>query len=415
MSSGIDGGPTDGWSGALRANAEAVVDEVYAGVLKRQPAALERKHFADHLRSTGSLRGMLAAAIHGVEFQQLVQPVIARGFDAQADLPHLAKRIAIVSNLQGKPIADAMQVLTARRAPTYYQVTPEGLDPGRIAAVMRELLVAHDIVLTQPAIAQRVLQLAPELEGRIELFPSVTFAAYHPDNCGVFQPTSGRAVMGALGPYHSSIAYFAYRAGMDVPETLKHFSGPVYETLRFHDYWRASSQALCREGVRANLPLDEVLPQWAGQGCFMHTHNHPRLGVSVDLAKALLQRMGEKTLLVEARDYLQDTFAAQVTWPVYPEIAERLGIRGSYLFKPGSVGPIDACGLRLLDLEQFVSASFEAFDQVDSEDLACDRPFSDRYREVFGDGRRLPHPVPLADDELLAEALFLARILCDEE
>ncbi len=218
-------------SGALQANAEAVVDEVYGGVLKRQPAALERKHWADNLRSNGSLKGMLAAAIHGVEFQQLVQPVIARGLDAQADLPHLAKRIAIVSNLQGKPIADAMQVLTARRAPTYYQVTPEGLDPGRIAGVMHELLAAHDCVLTQPVIAERVLRLAPELEGRIELFPSVTFAAYHPDVCGVFEETSGRAVMGALGPYHSSIAYFAYRAGMDVRETLKHFGGPVYENV----------------------------------------------------------------------------------------------------------------------------------------------------------------------------------------
>jgi hypothetical protein len=350
-----------------------------------------------------------------LEFQQLVQPVIASGFDAQADLPHLANRVAIVSNLQGKPIADAIQVLTARRAPTYHQVTPEGLDPGRIAGLMRELLSAHDCVLTQPIIAERVLRVAPELEERIELFPSVTFAAYHPDVCGVFQPSSGRAVMGTLGPYHSSIAYFAYRAGMDVREALRHFSGPVYETLRFHDYWRASSQALCREGVRANLPLDEFLPQWAGQGCFMHTHNHPRLGVSVDLARALLQRMGEKTLPVEARDYMQDTFAAQVTWPVYLEIAERLGMRGSYLFKPGSVGPIDACGLRLLDLEQFVSASFEAFDQVDPENLACDRPFSDRYREVFGNGSHHPHPMPLADDELLAEALFLARIPCDEE
>jgi hypothetical protein len=388
MSSGIDSGLPDAWSGALRANAEAVVDEVYGGVLKREPAAQERRHWADHLRSDGSLRGMLAAAIHGVEFQQLVQPGIASSFDAQADLPHLDKRIAIVSNLQGKPIADAMQVLTTRRAPTYYQVTAEGLDPGRIAAVMRELLAAHESVLTQPVIAQRVLRLAPELGGRIELFPSVTFAAYHPDNCGVFQTTNGRAVMGALGPYHSSIAFFAYRAGMDVRETLKHFSGPVYETLRFHDYWGASSQTLYREGVRANLPLDELLPQWAAQGCFMHTLNHPRLGVSVDIAKALLKRQGERTLPVEALDYLQDTFAAHVTWPVYPEIAERLGIRGSYLFKPSSAGPVDAYGLRLLDLEQFVSASFQAFEQVDPKDLACDRPFSERYREVFGDGRR---------------------------
>jgi hypothetical protein len=223
----------------------------------------------DYLRSNGSLKGMLAAAVGGVEFQQLVQPVVASGFDAQADLPHLAKRIAIVSDCQGKPIADAMQVLTACRAPTHYKVTAEALDqPIRVAAMMRKLLAAHDIVLTQPAIAERVLRLAPEMGRSIELFPCVTFAAYHPDLCSVHDATSMRAVVGALGPYHSSIAYFAFRAGMGVRETLKHFSGPVYEALWFHDYWRASSQALRRGRGSRGLAARRFPAAVGGSGLF---------------------------------------------------------------------------------------------------------------------------------------------------
>ncbi len=125
--------------------------------------------------------------------------------------------------------------------------------------------------------------------------------------------------------------------------------------------------------------------------------------MSVDVAKALLHRMGEEPLPVEALDYLQDTFAVHATWPwADPEIAEQLGIRGSYLFKPSSVGPVEACGLRLLDLEQFVSASFEAFHKVDPKDLASDRPFSERYREIFGDDRRSQIAMSVAPSHLLA-------------
>jgi hypothetical protein len=58
-----------------------------------------------------------------------------------------------------------------RGASTNYHVTTEEFDqPVRVAAVMRELLAAHDIVLTQPASAERVLRLAPELGRRMELF-----------------------------------------------------------------------------------------------------------------------------------------------------------------------------------------------------------------------------------------------------
>jgi hypothetical protein len=136
----------------------------------------------------------------------------------------------------------------------------------------------------------------------------------------------------------------------------------------------------------------------------MHAHNHPRLRVLLDVAKALLERLGENTLPVEALDYLQDTFAVSATWPVYPEIAERLGIRGSYLFKPASVGPVDVRGLRLLDLEQFVNASFEAFRQVGRKDLGSDRAFSDRYREVFGDSRRLCIAISVAASDPAPDA-----------
>ena len=260
---------------------------------------------------------------------------------------------------------------------------------------------------------KRYSKLAPEL-GTYRAVPLRDLRCLPPDNCGVYRPTSGRAVIGAWAVLATSIAYFACRAGMDVPETLKTSVARSTRPSGLTTTGRRRRRHCVGRDSR-HLPLDGFLPQWAGQGCFMYTLNHPRLGVSVYVAKALLQRMGEKTLPVHALDYLQDTFAAHVTWPVYPEIARATGHPWQLSLKPSSVGPVGACGLRLLDLEQFVSASFEAFHQVDPKDLACDRPFSDRYRQVFGmiavhtiavsvAPSDLPAPDAPADTEMTAAA-----------
>jgi len=63
----------------------------------------------------------------------------------------------------------------------------------------------------------------------------------------------------------------------------------------------------------------------------MHTINHPVIEVMFDMARALLTHLDQPIYADVAPP--PDNLAS-VVWPIYPEIGERLGVAGSYLFKP---------------------------------------------------------------------------------
>ena len=84
----------------------------------------------------------------------------------------------------------------------------------------------------------------------------------------------------------------------------------------------------------------------------MYAHNHPRITVVRDIARAVLARAG---IEAEYGDALPaDNLANGPVYPVYPEIAERLGVEGSLLFKTGG-------RYRFLRLPDFIEASFTAY------------------------------------------------------
>ena len=58
---------------------------------------------------------------------------------------------------------------------------------------------------------------------------------------------------------------------------------------------------------------------------------------------------------MEIEDYLGDELVRDVVWPVYPPIAERYGLTGSYLFKTKPRGDDFPT---LYDLPGFIAASF---------------------------------------------------------
>ncbi len=309
-------------------------------------------------------------------------------------------RMTVFSNCQGEGVASAIQTFIGGRMPTIHAVGQLALDnPALLVEPLRELARHHDVILMQPALAALALPHLPELEQRIQRFPNITFPAFHPDICYVLRGHGKTHLDGPAGPYHSSIAYNAWRVGMNVRETLDLFRDEVYQTLRFHDYWDASATRLCAEGQAAGLPLEGLLARWRLRGCFMHAHNHPTVGVLVDVARALLLRMGVDVPAVEPADFLHDALASGPVWPVYPELAARLGVPGSYTFKASNGNQSVRTALRLFDLEAMVEESFAAFASVGRDELRCDRPFSDRYREVFGDAARQrtrPTPLPAA-------------------
>lgn len=110
----------------------------------------------------------------------------------------------------------------------------------------------------------------------------------------------------------------------------------------------------------ANYGLDmgEEFAAWHARGPFMHSINHPRGFVLADVARAAAIRAG---LLDAAAPHVVppfDQLSVDTIWPVYPEIAEALGVPASLLFKRYShpVGPL--ANTLYLGLPQLVRESY---------------------------------------------------------
>lgn len=277
------------------------------------------------------------------------------------------------------------------RAMTYNEVAADALQLA--PAVMEQLhsgqtdlaaLVAeNDLIAVQSNFteARRMLeQAAPHAQDKIRLVPGIHFAAFHPDLVYVRNRQSGH-VGGPMGGYQSSIAFYGWRQGLSVRETVGLFAEEVFDALGFFDYWDSSMASLAQMGKDGGVALAGLAERWFSHGCWMHSINHPKLFVLADVAGAVLAREG---LAVQpgAEQFVYDEFADSAVWPVYPEIGRKLGIPGHYRFhKPhGKLRGRRAASV--VGLEEFVRASFNTFSKCRREDLVCDRLDSPRYHSL---------------------------------
>ncbi|HEX4158977.1 MAG TPA: GSCFA domain-containing protein [Rhizomicrobium sp.] len=203
-------------------------------------------------------------------------------------------------------------------------------------------------------------------------FPRISTPGFHPDI------VHGREYENTPSPmrgYSSSIVLKAWSEGVPVHAALALFNADVFERLGFFDYFEAGKLQLLEEGREAGIPLEDHLERWLADGCFMHTSNHPKVRVMVDIAHALLAKTD---LDWKPLENPVDRRAGGCGWPVYPEIAARIGVEGSYAFRMHSLD-----GARILDLKEFVEQCFEMYAREKMPRVAStERLASPRYANI---------------------------------
>ncbi|WP_169579895.1 GSCFA domain-containing protein [Rubritepida flocculans] len=221
--------------------------------------------------------------------------------------------------------------------------------------------------------------------GPVLYWPGLSFAGYHPD---VVVASAGGQLLsgGPIGPLHSALVLLGWRLGLGLKATLDLFREDVFERLGYFSAWDYGKTALLNEGRRTDVPLDALFPRWEASGPFMYSHTHPRLDVLADVARGLLSALG---MTPEVSGPLPpDWLATREILPIYPEIARRLNVQGSYCFRPGQDKPS-------LDLEAFATQSFALYDRHDRDEISCARfntpPWLDLIRDLTG--RPAPPPV----------------------
>jgi hypothetical protein len=244
-------------------------------------------------------------------------------------------RIAVVGNCQSFGIAYAMRLLDLEAEVAQFSIVSKSWTDMRTLA---RTLQTYDHVFAQD-FAPGYLRggacdvLQNELGGAV-WFPSLAFSAYHPDLILISDPTRGNHLVNcATGPYHSALAFFAYRAGLPAEAALRLFRREVFDALGYFQIWQGAADALLEQGHQFGLDLRSDFLRWARRGCFMYSINHPKPHVLYDIARLLLRGVGRSHAPIDFDTYAVDDIVRGYVFPVYPEIAEFYNVSGSYIFK----------------------------------------------------------------------------------
>ncbi|MBV9394777.1 MAG: hypothetical protein JOZ84_10220 [Methylobacteriaceae bacterium] len=285
-----------------------------------------------------------------------------------------APRIAVVANCQSFGTAYAMKLLnldaTVHRFPVLFKSWTS-------AKMLTRALKLYDHVFFQPFGPGYVRggaweEIVPELKDPI-LLPTLIFNGFHPDQVYVSnRDKPGEMIAGPMGPYHSALAFFAYRAGLPVDGALQLFNREVFEVVGYFDVWNDAVAAFLKEGKHFGLDFREDILRWTRRGCFMYSSLHPKPFVFLDYARQLMEKAGIATQPVNFDDYAVDDLVRGAVYPVYPEIAEFYGIKGSYVFKGAKFSFELGLG-DFWDLRQFVTECYRVYTKYEGKQLTNER------------------------------------------
>jgi hypothetical protein len=303
--------------------------------------------------------------------RRVIATLLSRSFRRPTSGP----RIAVVANCQSFGLAYATKLLnldaTVHRFPIIFKSWTDG-------KTLVRTLKRYDYVFFQPFGPGYVRggsghPIVDELTNAIRL-PTLIFTGFHPDQVHIYDRAKGEGVpiLGPLGPYHSALALFAYRAGLPIDAALRLFNRDVFEIVGYFDVWNGATEAFFTEGQKFSLDFREDLLRWTRRGCFMYSSNHPKPFVFFDFARQLMRKAGIPTNPVAFDDYAIDDLVRGFVYPVYPEIAEFYGIAGSYVFKGAHFSFGTDVG-QFWDLRGFVAECYRTYAKYQPNQLMNER------------------------------------------
>jgi len=188
--------------------------------------------------------------------------------------------------------------------------------------------------------------------------PCFSFTGYHPDCCYI-TAEGERITDGLIGPYHSMIALAGYKEQIGPAATARFFNDRIFEQAGYYSQWLAQRDRMIERFSEFGYDISGIFRK-AGRGrSFMHTIDHPDIVLMTELAKVVLRRLD--------RPYREDAplpvdALASMSWPVYPEVGEQLGVAGDYCFRPTDQ-------YTSLDLNEYLDEAFASFGRWDRSQL----------------------------------------------
>lgn len=277
-------------------------------------------------------------------------------------------RIVVLGNCQAHGVAHGLAHLLPEAVIQVAQIDAGPGTPRGVAAA--QLIQGCDMVFAQPLDARwgalRIDALAAA-GLRVAAVPRVLFDGYHPDV--TYLKHHNRTPSSPVGAYHSSIVAAAF--SLDVPEadvpTL--FNRLVYARLGHFDAFGKARTLLAETLAPYGPRFAGLFEAWHARGPFMHTINHPHVFVLADVARAAAIAAGllpeDTPPVTPAYDHL----AANTIWPVYPEIADALGVTGGMVFKRAA--PAGGADALHLGLNALIRDSYALYRRMPAGTFGC--------------------------------------------
>lgn len=270
-------------------------------------------------------------------------------------------RHLVISNCQAAGLANCLETATNLKADRFTHLDFEARKDEILGNVKK-----YRLVLVAPFI-ERYCE-AGALRGKnIVHVPVFNFDGHHPDHCNLTEAG------GPLRGNYSIISLAAFRLGMPLRRAVECFNGEVYKALGYFDHWEASRRNFLDSFSRTSrLDLAQDLVEWSRRGPLAYVPSHPKIACLRDIVRRVLEKAG---IAHSGADFLPpDNLARGAAFPVYPEIGSRLGVPGSYWFKPPN-------SFAMLSLKDFIAGSYDYF--TDKPDLAPTRPYVKRYERAL--------------------------------
>jgi hypothetical protein len=256
-------------------------------------------------------------------------------------------RIVVVGNCQAESIAACLRVLIPGYEVRYLSWSQAGttVEPDDPAAAIRsaDILARQMIPKTGPDWFDALRERADAV-----VLPRIAFTGLHPDWIGMH----GTGLQSALGANYSILAIAAFRLCVPSRRVADLFNAYTYARLGYFDEFHLGAAHMRLQ--KADITVD--FDAWKGKGAFLHLPNHPTIEMIWSIAQQVCRRAGLAPIAAEPPP---DPLLIYARWPVYPEIARRLGFEGSLQFRPPA-------SEHTLDLEQMIHETFRSLEPIDA-------------------------------------------------
>jgi hypothetical protein len=227
---------------------------------------------------------------------------------------------------------------------------------------LRQRIAACDYVFAQD-LGERFGPLARvdmiEKGQKFTALPGIVFSGFHPD-C-TYMNVDGKSYASPVGMLHSPLIAAAHALAVPAERVERLFNAIVFRRLGYFEEFAKSRDFLFARADAVGFDLRHDFTAWLAAGAFMHTPTHPKACALASLARLAAVSVG----LVPpdtAAPYPADDFLAHGTvWPVYPPLAEAIGVPGSYFFKKaGLINTSDGRG-QVLSLRDMIKQSYALY------------------------------------------------------